>query len=441
VIGGGPSGSTAAAALARSGRSVVLLERDAFPRFHIGESLLASVNDVLDAIGAADLVREASFPRKWGATFMTPDGRVERFADFAVSSEVPQPQTWQVRRDRFDELLLRHAAACGADVRERQRVVDIDFDRDGVSVTYRAVAAGGAAAADIDPNPLAAGDDARLRACAVVDASGRSSLLSRRFNLRVDEPNLANVAVFSHYAGVPRGEARRAGDIRVVARADGGWFWLIPISEDLMSVGAVLPRAAFQAQPRLGHGELLDRLIADTPVVAGLMSDATRRWPVRIERDFSYGSKAYAGDRWITVGDAGSFLDPVFSSGVAIALESGLEGARALDLGLARGDLSAAAFSKFDARQRARYRAFRRFVLGFYTTGFRDLFFSEDPPRRMFHAIITVLAGYWRPSLPLRIWLWLFFKIVWVQTRFGVIAPSHLKPSREGLGSPTSLEV
>src|SRR5215470_16461424 len=112
---------------------------------------------------------------------------------------------------------------------------------------------------------------------------------------------------------------------------------MIPISNELMSVGAVLPQRAFQAQPRLEHGELLQRLIEDTPVVARLMAAAERRWPVRVERDFSYGSKCYAGDRWITVGDAGSFLDPVFSSGVAIALESGLEGARAVLAGLERG--------------------------------------------------------------------------------------------------------
>ena len=429
VIGGGPAGSTAAAALARLGRRVVLLERDAFPRFHIGESLLASVNDVLDAIGAAHLVREERFPQKWGATFMTPDGRVERFADFAISSEVPQPQTWQVPRERFDELLFRHAAACGADVRERHRVVDVSFDADGVTVMYRATAGRDAASPD-GAGDAASPKDAHLRARALIDASGRASLLSRRFNLRVDEPGLVNLAVFSHYAGVPRGEGRRAGDIRVVARADGGWFWLIPISEELMSVGAVLPRAAFQAQPRLDHGELLDRLIADTPAVARLMRQATRRWPVRVERDFSYGARAYAGDRWITVGDAGSFLDPVFSSGVAIALESGLEGARALERGLARGDLSARTFSTFDRRQRLRYRAFRRFVLAFYTTGFRDLFFSDDPPRRMFHAIITVLAGYWRPSLTSRVWLWLFFVSVRMQARFG-FAPSHLEPSLE----------
>ena len=326
----------------------MLLERDAFPRFHIGESLLASVNDVLDAIGAAHLVREAAFPQKWGATFMTPDGRVERFADFAVSSEVPQPAdvasaSRSVRRTA--------AASCGGLWRRRSGTAPGRGHRFRSGRCERDLSSGRLTAT---PHQLmwpgrASTADGRVRARAIVDASGRASLLSRRFNLRVDEPELANVAVFSHYAGVPRGEGRRSGDIRVVARADGGWFWLIPISGDLMSVGAVLPRAAFQAQPKLDHGELLERLIADTPAVARLMRQATRRWPVRVERDFSYGARAYAGDRWITVGDAGSFLDPVFSSGVAIALESGLEGARALDDGLARGDLSAAAFSQFDA--------------------------------------------------------------------------------------------
>jgi flavin-dependent dehydrogenase len=401
----------------------VLFERDSLPRFHIGESLLASVNDVFEAIGATDLIRGAMFPEKWGATFMTPDGRVERFADFAISSEVPSPQTWQVPRERFDEMLLRHAAACGADVRERHRVGDITFDADGVQVSYR-VSGGGQDA--VDP-------DATLRGRMLIDASGRASLLGRRFGLRVDEPGLANVAVFSHYAGVPRGEGRRAGDIRIVARKDGGWFWLIPISNELMSVGAVLPQKGFLAQPRMEHGELLQRLIADTPAVARLMAAAERRWPVRIERDFSYASTRYAGDRWITVGDAGSFLDPVFSSGVAIALESGLEGARAVERGLARGDLSARAFRTFDQRQRARYRSFRRFVVSFYTPAFRDLFFSDDPPQRMFRAIITVLAGYWRPSLVSRIWLRLFFLSVQMQAKFA-FERSHLDQGHEDRG-------
>jgi flavin-dependent dehydrogenase len=272
----------------------------------------------------------------------------------------------------------------------------------------------------------------------VIDASGRASVLGRRFDLRVDEPGLANVAIFSHYAGVPRGEGRRAGDIRVIARRDGGWFWFIPISHELMSVGVVLPQRAFQAQPRIDHGDLLHRLIAETPAAARLMTSAERRWPVRVERDFSYGSKRYAGDRWITVGDAGSFLDPVFSSGVAIALESGLEGARAVLAGLERGNLSSRTFAAFDRRQRARYRAFRRFVVSFYTESFRDLFFSDDPPERLFRAAVTVLAGHWRPSWTTRVWLQLFFLSVKMQERFH-FERSHLRPrDSHGVEGPSS---
>jgi flavin-dependent dehydrogenase len=425
IVGGGPAGATAAACLARAGRTVVLLERDAFPRFHIGESLLASVNEVLDAIGAADLVRAAGFPRKWGACFMTGDGAVERFADFAVAPAVPRPQTWQVPRARFDELLLRHAEQSGADVREHHRVTDIAFDADGVTVAYDA--------SGVPPG--------RLRGRAVIDASGRAALLARRFALRVDEPELANVAIFSHFGGVPRAGGRRAGDIRIIARNDLGWFWMIPISHELMSVGVVLPREIFKPLSQIEPEALLMQLVADTPAAAQLMRGAERRWPVRVERDFSYGARTYAGDRWIVVGDAGSFLDPVFSTGVAIAMESGLEGARAVDVALGSGDLSARAFRRFDRRQAARYRSFRRFVRGFYTREFRDLFFSADPPQRMFRSLISVFAGYWRPALVTRFWVALFFLVMRLQRRFDIVprhttVDSHTATNSEAVAAP-----
>jgi flavin-dependent dehydrogenase len=410
VVGGGPAGSTAASWLARAGRRVILLERDQFPRFHIGESLLASVNDVFRSIGVDEQVRRAGFTAKWGATFMPADGSIERYLDFATAPDVAAPQTWQVPRATFDDLLLRHAAASGADVRQRHRVLDAAFDADGATATAQS-AAGDAAGAPFT-----------IRARAIIDASGRGSLLSRKFNLRIDEPRLANVAVFSHYSGVPRPDGRRSGDIRIVAREDLGWFWLIPISGELMSVGVVLPRAAFGRFATLAHEAVLDRAIADTPAVAQLLANARREWPVRVEKDFSFGSRAYAGDRWLLAGDAGSFLDPVFSTGVAIALESGLEAAQAVGAALAAGDLSARRFNRFARRQRQRFLSFRRFVVGFYTPEFRDLFFADDPPARMYRALATIFAGYWRPTLATRLWVDLFLLLVRMQKSFGFVA-------------------
>ena len=184
-----------------------------------------------------------------------------------------------------------------------------------------------------------------------------------------------------------------------------------------------MPHGAFQAQATSDHEALLQKVIADTPAVAALLANAKREWPVRVEKEFSFSSRAYAGDRWLLVGDAGSFLDPVFSTGVAIALESGVEGAQAVSAGLKAGDLSSRRFSRFARRQRQRYLSFRRFVLGFYTAEFRDLFFSEDPPPRIFRSLVTVFAGYWKPTLVTRFWVAAFFFLVRLQRRFK-FAPS-----------------
>src|SRR5262249_2711854 len=338
---------------------------------------------------------------------MPADGSIERYLDFGTAPGLARPQTWQVPRATFDDLLLRHAAASGADVREQQRVVDLAFDDDGVTAAVQAADGGSSVRT--------------LRACAVIDASGRGALLARKFDLRVEEPRLANVAVFSHYSGVPRPEGRRSGRIRIVARDDLGWFWLIPISGELMSVGVVLPRAAFRAWKDLEHQEILERAIAGTPAVARLLEHARREWPVRVERDFSFGARAYAGDRWVLAGDAGSFLDPVFSTGVAIALESGLEAAQAIQAGPPTDALSRRPVPAYARRQRARYRSFRRFVVGFYTPEFRDLFFAADPPEQMYRALATVFAGYWRPSLTTRLRVGWFLMLVRLQKWFALV--------------------
>jgi flavin-dependent dehydrogenase len=402
VAGGGPAGSSAAITLAQRGHSVVLFERETFPRFHIGESLLSTANDAFAALGVADRMEAANFPEKWGARLFTHDGKSGRGVDFSNVTEVARPKTYQVSRQEFDRILLERARELGVDVREGCRVTACEFDSDSASL-------------DVVSAPAA---PQRLRVRALVDATGREGLIARKFNLRTDEPRLANIAIFAHYKNVPRLPGDRPNDIRLIARSDSGWFWLIPISDELMSVGVVLPKNLYMQLPEGTPEERLERTFADTPVVAELMRDAQREWPVRVEKDFSYSASTYAGDRWILAGDAGSFLDPVFSTGVSIAMESGIEAATELDRALARNAFSARSFAAFSRRQRKRFQTFRRFVIGFYTPQFRDLFFNPHPPKLIFRAIVTVLAGRWNASLRTRVLNRLFFGIVAMQKRF-----------------------
>jgi flavin-dependent dehydrogenase len=362
VAGGGPAGSSAAISLGQLGHSVVLLERETFPRFHIGESLLSTANDAFAALGVAKKIESAGFPEKWGARLFTHDGQSGRYVDFTNVREVTRAQTYQVCRQEFDRILLERAREVGVDVREACNVTGCEFTPD---------------AAILDMASRVDGATSRVQVRALVDATGRGGLLARKFNLRTEEPRLANIAIFSHYTNVPRLEGPRPDDIRLIARNDAGWFWLIPISKELTSVGVVLPKDLYR---RLANGdspkETLNRTIADTPIVAELMREARREWAVRVEKDFSYSASAYAGDRWILAGDAGSFLDPVFSTGVSIAMESGIEAAAELHRAFGRNDFSASSFAAFSRRQRKRFERFRRFVVGFYTPQFRDVFFS-----------------------------------------------------------------
>ena len=420
VAGGGPAGSSAAIALAQRGHSVVLFERETFPRFHIGESLLSTANDAFAALGVTEKIETAGFPQKWGARLFTHDGRSGRGVDFADVREVTRPQTYQVCREEFDRILIERARELGVDIREGHRVTACEFVP---------------TAAILDFAPPELGAAGRVRVRAVVDATGRQGLIARKYNLRTDEPRLANIAIFSHYKNVPRLAGDRPDDIRLIARSDSGWFWLIPISKELMSVGVVLPRKLYMQLPNGSPEERLERAIADTPVVTELMREASREWPVRVEKDFSYSASSYAGNRWILAGDAGSFLDPVFSTGVSIAMESGIEAAAELDRALARHDFSARGFAAFSRRQRKRYKTFRRFVVGFYTPQFRDIFFEPEPPRLLFRAVVTILAGKWNASLWTRFLNHLFFGIVAVQKRVSV-APALFRRD-PGAGYPT----
>jgi flavin-dependent dehydrogenase len=423
VAGGGPAGSSAAISLRQRGHSVVLFERETFPRFHIGESLLSTANDAFAALGVAKQIEAASFPAKWGARLYTHDGQNGRYVDFTCVREVTRPQTYQVCREEFDRILLERAREVGVDVREACNVITCEFAPDAAVLE---VASRGNAATR------------RVHVRALVDATGRGGLLARKFNLRTEEPLLANIAIYSHYTKIPRLEGPRPDDIRLIARDDAGWFWLIPISKELTSVGVVLPKALYR---RLANGspeETLNNTIADTPIVAELMREARREWPVRVEKDFSYSASAYAGDRWILAGDAGSFLDPVFSTGVSIAMESGIEAAAELHRALPRNDFSAASFAAFSRRQRKRFETFRRFVVGFYTPQFRDVFFSPEPPTLIFRSVATMLAGKWNASLWTRFLNQLFFGMISIQKHFKIAHRAFRRDREAGYPSEVS---
>lgn len=416
VIGGGPGGSSTATALARRGRRVLLLEREQFPRFHIGESQLPWSNEIFEALGVKDTIAGAGFVQKWGASFSTMDGANEQYADFTEAWETPTPQTFQVPRAAFDDLLLRHSEKCGVDVRERHRALEAAFDASGVTLRFA------------DPE----GAERTVRAGVVVDASGRSGFLAKKFGRHDMDPLLRNIAVHSQFENIPRAAGRRAGDIRMFTRPDMGWLWLIPLSDSVTSVGAVIPQSVHRRESRTTPEASLEHYVASTPGAARLMAAARRVSEVRFDADYSYLGTVMAGDRWVTVGDAAAFLDPIFSTGVLLAMQGGLDVADAIDTGLREGDLSRRRFAAYERLVRARYHHFRRFAVGFYNPNFRDLWFNRSERGGIYESVLSVLAGNWDPSLRVRLRLHFFFLLVALQRVFDIAPRGPRAPQERG---------
>lgn len=418
VIGGGPGGSVCAAQLARHGRSTIVLERAAFPRFHLGESLLPQSLVVFEEIGVLDALK-ARFLEKYGARFHDDRrGKRERFS-FDAAWKPAASHAFQVPRDAFDALLLDHARACGADVRERWTVERVVTDERGRAVGVDAISADGA--------------PARIDARFVVDASGRDALTAHATGATTKIGGLDQTALYAHYEGVPREEGKLAGDIDIVlfgsgpppepggagpgapaasgarggeapARASAGarpnWFWFIPFKDGRTSVGAVVSRAWMRdRRARLGvvgdvATSLFDVAVSESPTAARLLEGATRLWPrAEATADFSYRVRATSGAGWLAVGDAGGFIDPLFSTGAHLAITGGKLAADAVGRALDAPEEERSVVGAWDARVRAGAETFILAVQAFYAGPLVDYLFAEEKHTALRRSITSLLAG------------------------------------------------
>ncbi len=397
VVGGGPAGSTTGAFLARAGRRVLLFEREPFPRFHVGESLLPATLPILERMGALATVAERGFQVKYGATFHDQESDFQRTFYFLTNKPWPS-YSYQVHRADFDALLLEHAATHGVDVRQRATVESIAFDADGVSVAARR-----------DGLPITA------RARFLVDASGRDGLIATKLGRRERIPNLGKVALFAHFRGAGRLPGRDEGNIFIHVFQDG-WFWWIPLANDLTSLGCVMHARTVRRCPRVAH-----RLVGGERVTE-----------IHRVANFSYMNGPLLGDRFLVVGDAIAFVDPIFSIGVHIAMQTGELAARAVDRALEDGRFTAARFAPYQRTVERGLRPLFRFIHKYYEPAFFEVFLRPKT-RWVLEAVLSVLSGgaFMKMGWGTRVALAMLFAAarmnLWVRRRAGRPVESRLE--------------
>ncbi len=418
IIGGGPAGSTAAALLSRAGRSVIVLERERFPRFHIGESLLPYSMPIFERLGLREVL-DRTFLHKQGAELATACGerRVKFF--FKNGFRLDHVYSYQVERATFDKMLLDHAATNGAEVREETAVEAVDFDSDGATLQLRGT-----------------GENRTIRARYVIDASGRNTLLGSQFKLKRSYPHLNKFSVFAHFDGVTRDPGPDATLTRMIRGADR-WFWMIPLGENRMSIGLVMDTADFK-NLRRSPEEALTAALAEQPTIAARMENAERVSPVHSTGDYSYRSDKFAGDRWLLAGDAAGFIDPVFSTGVYLALLSGEGAADAIDLALRKPHRRASRFAAYEQRLLGAMKLYLRFVDSWYTPEFAEVISQPTARFQLPGAINAILAG--NISGGFAIWwrMQLFYLVIFLQRFYPLCPRLSLRPQPIAEPSPTA---
>ncbi|MCK6421239.1 MAG: tryptophan 7-halogenase [Aquabacterium sp.] len=383
VIGGGPAGSTIATLLARQGRHVVMLEKAHHPRFHVGESLLPANAQLFDRLGVREQVERIGM-RKWGVEFCSPTHAHRSYVEFADAWDKSMPYAWQVRRSDLDDILFRHAAAAGARVTEGARVRDVAFDDDGADVQVE----------------LEDGSARRYRARFVVDASGRDTFLANRMRCKQRNTRHNSSALFAHFQGARRLEGKLEGNISIFW-FQHGWFWFIPLADGTTSIGAVCWPYYLKSRDKP-----LDAFFADTiamcPELAARLEGATLvDGQVHATGNYSYSATHCTGDRYVLLGDAYAFIDPVFSSGVYLAMYAAFEGAELVATRLDRPAEAAAARQRFEAMMRKGPREFSWFIFRVTNPTMRELFMHPQNPWRVKEAMLSLLAGDIYGSTPI----------------------------------------
>jgi flavin-dependent dehydrogenase len=413
VIGGGPGGSTVATHLARGGLSVALFERDVFPRFKVGESLVPATMLLLERLGVLERVERGGYQVKYGAVFH--DQETDLGTTFYFLDGMPWPNwTYNVPRADFDALLLDHSRKQGVSVHQPASVAGVAFDDAGVTLEVEQ------------------GDERFThRARFLVDASGRDGFIAARLGQRTRVPNLGKVAAFAHYRGGRRFPGREEGNVRIYL-FDGGWFWYIPMTNDLTSVGAVVH--ARDARAHAGAPEaLFDTMVQRCAAIADHLAGAERVTPMHVTANFAYTNAPMVGDRFLAVGDAIAFVDPIFSSGVFIAIRSGELAAQSILAAFADDRFRARRFAAYERQVWRGVNPFFKFIHKYYEPSFMDLFLRPRDHFGMVRAVLNVLSGGafinmpWRVRASLAILFGIARVNTWARRRAGKPVESRLE--------------